>query len=111
LVERKPQEMKSKLQGVLLMIAMTIGIFIPVALLGVGVILLVFNESALMIKLFLIYLGVLLGLWCLSKLLDHPYTKTITNVLIWVVVAAFVVHSFMTHTSSGCRQTRYVDCN
>lgn len=102
-----------KLNALLMMLAMMIGIFLPIIALGYGVLSLLIEKPEVIFNLLLIYAGIFAVLASVFALASHPRTKAVTQTLLWCLAIAFFVHSCNSYKGSGggCTPTRYVDCD
>jgi hypothetical protein len=104
---------KALLSIILMLLAMMLGVFLPVIAIGYGLITLLIEDPKLIFQLLLIYGALFSLLWGIFKLTEHPKTKAITQTILWMVAIMFFIHSCSTYRGSadGCAPSRYITCD
>lgn len=100
---------KEKINAVLLMLAMLLGVILPLFAIAAGLIIVLFNNPKAILQILTVYAGLALIVALVYKLASHPKTKAITQALLYVLAISFFIHS-CNSSSTGCISTRYFDC-
>lgn len=104
---------KAFLSIVPMLLAMMLGVFLPVIAIGYGLISLLIEDPKVSFQLLLIYGALFSLLWGIFKLAEHPKTKAVTQTILWVLAIMFFIHSCNTYQGSadGCAPSRYITCD
>ncbi|MDL2198249.1 hypothetical protein QQF45_04145 [Halopseudomonas aestusnigri] len=84
---------------------------IPIYLIPLGIIYIFFKDPKIFLYMSIFYTVIFCVFWGVSILAEHPKTKKITNFFLGLLVIIFLIFAVATHESSGCRQTRYIECD
>lgn len=87
-------------------------VYLPVAFIVAGVILLAVEKPEVVLQLLFMYTLLFVALAAIYRLAEHTRTKAVTQTVLWVLVIAFLVHAYHSASvsSSACTTTKYVDC-
>lgn len=83
---------------------------VPIYLIPLGIIFILFEDPKALFFLSVIYTCMFLTLLGIAKLAETPKTKKLGEYIFISLMIAFVGIAAVTHTSDGCRQTRFIMC-